>query len=147
MREPVQFARGLDSVLARGDAMLLEVGPGTALSGLARRLAAGRPVAASLRHPEDPAPDRDALLAALGQVWLAGVPVDWEALARPDPRRRVPLPTYPFERESYRLGRRGVAPSAPQPSPNGGRETLETLAPTAFEGHVTEIWRELLGVA
>jgi phthiocerol/phenolphthiocerol synthesis type-I polyketide synthase E len=142
MREPVQFLRGLDAVLERGDAILLEVGPGTALTGLARRR---RPVVASLRHAEDPAPDRDALLAALGQLWLAGVPVDWEAFARPEPRRRVPLPTYPFERESYLLGRRGVVtPAAPEPAarPVPAPKTGET----AFERHVLDIWRELLGI-
>ncbi|GAA4552146.1 type I polyketide synthase [Amycolatopsis samaneae] len=41
-----------------------------------------------------------ALQTALAKLWAGGVAVDWAA--RDDaPRRRVPLPTYPFERRRY----------------------------------------------
>ncbi|HLG78665.1 MAG TPA: SDR family oxidoreductase, partial [Ktedonobacteraceae bacterium] len=37
----------------------------------------------------------------LGQLWQAGVVVDWAAFTQQEERRRVPLPTYPFERQRY----------------------------------------------
>ena len=48
-----------------------------------------------------PDQERAVLLDALGRLWQEGAPVDWERLyagARP---RRVPLPTYPFERRPH----------------------------------------------
>jgi acyl transferase domain-containing protein/SAM-dependent methyltransferase len=42
-------------------------------------------------------PAQESMLEALGQLWMSGVPVEWQALGG----RRVPLPTYPFERRRY----------------------------------------------
>ncbi|MDY7092840.1 MAG: beta-ketoacyl synthase N-terminal-like domain-containing protein [Acidobacteriota bacterium] len=39
------------------------------------------------------------LLATLGNLWLAGAPVSWRGLYQDERRLRLPLPTYPFERE------------------------------------------------
>ncbi|GHD52909.1 hypothetical protein GCM10017083_28870 [Thalassobaculum fulvum] len=41
------------------------------------------------------------VLGALASLFVAGVPVDWRAVDRGLPRRRVLLPTYPFQRRSY----------------------------------------------
>lgn len=38
------------------------------------------------------------VLKALGQLWLAGVKIDWHCFYKHEHRLRVPLPTYPFER-------------------------------------------------
>ena len=51
--------------------------------------------------------------AALGRLWLAGVPVDWDAYHGGERRRRVPLPGYPFQRERYWLADAGPANRAP----------------------------------
>lgn len=45
--------------------------------------------------------DRLGLLESLGTLWLAGVALDWRLVYRGERRRRVPLPTYPFERRRY----------------------------------------------
>ncbi len=44
---------------------------------------------------------RDLQLFDLGQRWLEGETVDWSALHQGARRRRIPLPTYPFERERF----------------------------------------------
>ncbi|MBC6421533.1 MAG: hypothetical protein GDA38_08235 [Hormoscilla sp. SP12CHS1] len=41
------------------------------------------------------------LLNTLGQLWLAGIPVDWSGFYTSTQHRRLPLPTYPFERQRY----------------------------------------------
>jgi acyl transferase domain-containing protein len=103
LRQAVRFSQGLDALFAH-DYVLLEVGPGRTLSGLAPAHPAcrsDRVVAASLRHPQQALHDQASLLLAAGQLWLGGVPIDWQKVHAPHPRRRVPLPTYPFERQRY----------------------------------------------
>lgn len=45
----------------------------------------------------------------LGQLWLAGTAVSWQAVHENEPRRRVVLPTYPFERKKYWIEARALA--------------------------------------
>ncbi|MFF4180050.1 SDR family NAD(P)-dependent oxidoreductase, partial [Streptomyces sp. NPDC001750] len=45
------------------------------------------------------------LLTSLGEAFVAGVPVDWSAVFTGMPVRAADLPTYPFQRERYWLGR------------------------------------------
>src|SRR5581483_146510 len=45
--------------------------------------------------------ERAFLLNQLGKLWLAGVTLDWQGFYSHEERRRVPLPTYPFERQRY----------------------------------------------
>jgi acyl transferase domain-containing protein len=42
-----------------------------------------------------------ALLRKMGQLWLAGARVDWNGLHVNERRRRISLPGYPFQRESF----------------------------------------------
>ncbi len=107
LRAPVRFADGLATLLAdEPRSVLLEVGPGNSLGRLASRHPArpeGTPVLASLRHPRETGDDRAHLLRSLGRLWGAGADVDWPLFYRAESRRRVPLPTYPFERRRYWL--------------------------------------------
>ena len=64
--------------------IVLEAGPGTTLSTLVRQAStvAGSAITiSSLGHPLDATPEAAALAAAAGELWLAGVDVDWEAFA------------------------------------------------------------------
>jgi phthiocerol/phenolphthiocerol synthesis type-I polyketide synthase E len=97
LRRPVRFSPALAELLRDPRRVLLEVGPGRTLAGLVRRH--GGEAVSSLPHPEAPVSPREGLLAALGELWLAGVEVDWTGLGGAG--RRVPLPTYPFERRRY----------------------------------------------
>ena len=98
-RQPVQFAAGL-ATLRESQPILLEVGPGTVLSTLAKRAKSMTepPVLSSLPHPKSTTLVRAHLLDTLGQLWLQGVQVNWPQVAS---GRRVLLPTYPFERQRY----------------------------------------------
>ena len=104
LRQTVRFWDGLQEVTREGDAVLLEVGPGHTLASLARHASTpNRPlqVFSSLRHPNDQQSDAAVLQATVGRLWLAGVPVDWAGYHAGERRSRVPLPTYPFERERH----------------------------------------------
>ncbi|WP_113700763.1 type I polyketide synthase [Nonomuraea lactucae] len=127
LRDTVRFSDALRTLLAGGDDVLLELGPGHTLGGLARRhpsCGPERPIVQSLPHAVDAAGGAYELLRATGRLWQAGVTIEWAALHRGRARRRIPLPTYPFERRRFRLGEEeaftqaaadtGVAFSAPE---------------------------------
>src|SRR5208282_6038309 len=100
----VRFSDGLTELFRDPARVFLEVGPGQALTSLTRQHP-GKPksskVVASMRHPQEQVSDAVFLLNATGQLWVAGVSIDWNALHAGDEPRRVPLPTYPFERQRY----------------------------------------------
>jgi acyl transferase domain-containing protein/acyl carrier protein len=82
----------------------LEVGPGQALGALTKRHPDrdnNHLVLSSLRHPQESQSDIAFLLNTLGQLWLAGLQVDWLGFYAYEQRHRLPLPTYPFERQRY----------------------------------------------
>ncbi len=105
VREAVRFSPGIQEIAkAAGERVFLEVGPGQALSGLARKILdakAAAKVLASLPQPKKEQSERVFLVDTLGKLWLSGATVDWHALHGKGKRRRVPLPTYPFERQRY----------------------------------------------
>ncbi|HZF11551.1 MAG TPA: MupA/Atu3671 family FMN-dependent luciferase-like monooxygenase [Thermoanaerobaculia bacterium] len=111
LRHTVRFDEGLRAVLADPQAILLEVGPGRGLCALARRqesVAAGRLVVSSLGHRREARDDGELMLSALARLWLAGLRVNWRGFHAAAPRRRLPVPTYPFERQRYWIDRAGV---------------------------------------
>jgi acyl transferase domain-containing protein/acyl carrier protein len=113
----VRFADGAATLARDGRSVLLEVGPGHALRSLVSRLPAGDGapplVIPSLRHHQEAHPDVAHLLDAAGRLWAAGASIDWGAVHTHERLRRIPLPTYPFERGRYWLDRRPAGSAAP----------------------------------
>ncbi len=110
LRQPVRFREGIGTLLENPAAVFLEVGPGASLSRLVRRHPAchrEREVVTALPAPGDPDGEARGVLAALGALWAAGAEVRWQAVH--DRRRRLPLPTYPFERKRYWIEANPVA--------------------------------------
>jgi amino acid adenylation domain-containing protein len=106
VRQTVRFADGVAELVNGGACVLLEVGPGSTLSGLARQhpatAATGATVVATLGRTSDLGSDGAALQHALGELWCAGLKIEWRnGFYRRERRRIVPLPTYPFERKRY----------------------------------------------
>lgn len=104
LRETVRYSAGLAKVLTEEDAILLEVGPGDVLSKLALRhpaKSAHHVVVPSMVQPKKGESAEAKILEALGRVWLGGMPVNWKAYFGTERRRRISLPTYPFERQRY----------------------------------------------
>ncbi|HUP42855.1 MAG TPA: amino acid adenylation domain-containing protein, partial [Thermoanaerobaculia bacterium] len=161
LRGTVRFAAGLSTLLETPGRALLEVGPGRTLATLARRhpgREAAREIVHSLPHPKTADSEQAFLLATLARLWLTGVEVDWDGFRGAEERRRVPLPTYPFERRPYWVGRAGrgrepaplaaeVAAPEELPSAVGGlpRTTLYAAPRSELERAVAAAWQELLG--
>jgi phthiocerol/phenolphthiocerol synthesis type-I polyketide synthase E len=102
LREPVRFSRGIQEILEAPNQVLVEVGPGRTLAGFARQQSR-QPVAmaTTLRRPQRSESDLSFMKAALGRLWVSGVALDEAKLFDGKAPRRVPLPTYPFERQRY----------------------------------------------
>jgi [acyl-carrier-protein] S-malonyltransferase len=83
---PVLFGPALDTLLAERDVLLVEAGPGRALTNLARRHPAvveGRSLAVAMLPPRPGAPgsDRRAVLDTAAAIWLDGHSLDWTAVS------------------------------------------------------------------
>lgn len=117
LRQTVRFEQGVTNVFQSGPQVLIELGPGRVLSELVelhpmRNDDIG--VVNSMRKYHEAYHDRDFMLLALGQLWLAnGLPEDdtWAAYYQARAMKRgidpaslplsVPLPSYPFEHQTY----------------------------------------------
>jgi acyl transferase domain-containing protein len=101
LRQAVRFADAVGRLLTQPDLVLLEVGPGQTLTTLARQNPARLPSQVTIHSSPRTGSETAEILSGIGQLWLAGVEIDWAALHEGSPRRRVALPTYPFERKRH----------------------------------------------
>jgi amino acid adenylation domain-containing protein len=120
LRRTVRFAEALETLGTLPRPLLLEVGPGNALTALARQQPSLRPapVLPGLPAPAGSLTDSHAVLKTLGQLWLHGLEPIWAGLyAGQPPRPRVLLPTYVFDRQRCWVEPRPAAAPAPVASP------------------------------
>ncbi|MBD2607323.1 SDR family NAD(P)-dependent oxidoreductase [Scytonema hofmannii FACHB-248] len=104
--QAVRFASGVQQLWQKDNPILLEVGSGQALISFASQCIESNDRAKSvmlpsLRHSYEQQSDVAFLMNTLGRLWLAGVEVDWSGFYADQQRDRIPLPTYPFERQRY----------------------------------------------
>lgn len=135
LRQTVRFADGIDQLWQDSQRILLEVGPGRTLSTFAQRHSAktaAHIILTSLRHPQEQRSDVALLLQTLGQLWQCGVSVDWSTFYAHERRYRLPLPTYPFERQRYWIEPRSFL----QPSTTSNRwdELIQAAQQQANQG-------------
>ncbi|MBD2520194.1 acyltransferase domain-containing protein [Nostoc sp. FACHB-973] len=124
LRSTVLFAQGVEKLLATPEQVLLEVGPGHTLTTLVKKhpdKAAAQTVLTSVRHPQENQSDNHVLFTTLGQLWLAGVNIDWFGFYSHQEYYRLPLPTYPFERQRYWI-------DPPEKAALGQLQTLPTTS-------------------
>lgn len=130
LREPVRFSAALRAALGGEpdrDAVLLELGPGTILCGLARRHAHPALRAAVSALPEPDADEQATVRAALGVLWTHGAPADPASLSGSGARRTA-VPGYAFERR-----RLWIDPPAPAGT-SGPDPRVDTAQPLQLPG-------------
>ncbi|BAY15291.1 beta-ketoacyl synthase [Anabaenopsis circularis NIES-21] len=104
LRQTVRFSEGIAKLLQQPEEIILEVGPGKALTTLVnKQKLTEQLVLPSLRHPQNQQSDQAFLLNTLAQLWLARISIDWSEFYSHEQPYRIPLPTYPFERKKYWL--------------------------------------------
>ncbi|MBH1934819.1 acyltransferase domain-containing protein [Streptomyces sp. AV19] len=104
LREPVRFGEALTTLFGSPVQALVDIGPGRTLSTLARQHPGYEPKQAVVHltpHPAEDASQAATLLSGVGELWARGAELDFAALHGGEERRRVVLPSYPFERRTY----------------------------------------------
>ena len=101
LRATVNFSGAMDTVLGLEDPVLLEVGPGRALTTLSMQKKGLKSLASisSLTFPKDNENAYHTILTALGDLWLHGVEPDWDSFYGDQKRQRLWLPSYVFDRK------------------------------------------------
>ncbi len=109
MREPVAFRRAVETLAELGTEIVVEIGPHAVLGPMTLMAwpesAGGSPTTlSSLVRPSRDAPAsevRGAFVRAVSGAYEAGLPIRFEGLFSGETRRRIALPGYPFQYESY----------------------------------------------
>jgi phthiocerol/phenolphthiocerol synthesis type-I polyketide synthase E len=113
--EPVRFVSGIQELVKDPDLAYLEVGPGQLLKSFILQYfyerGEERTVVSTLPARYDRLPERTFILQTIGQLWLAGVAIEWSQLHTHAKRRKVALPTYPFEEQRYWVNIGNFVPS------------------------------------
>lgn len=140
MCSPVRFTAGLGTALAKAANAVVEIGPGKSLGAMARAhqdcdRSRWPLVLATMPGADEEGTTGDrALAGALGELWLVGADLDWDAYHRLDqgrPPGRVPLPTYPFQRQDFWFD---AATMAGEPIPGNETSSGDDLV-SAYEKH------------
>ena len=108
-RVAVRFKDAISTLLSdERDRVFVEVGPRRTVAAFAAQSmprGGGSKALATLDVDAVAGDEYAAILSAMGRLWLAGVEPSWPAFYAPEERRRIALPTYPFERTRYWLER------------------------------------------
>jgi acyl transferase domain-containing protein len=122
MREAVRFEESIRTLHGRGIRAFLEIGPAPVLIGMGRQIVADSETTwlASLRKDRDEWPQ---MLSSLGALFVLGAKPNWGTYDKPHRRRRVVLPTYPFQRKRHWLPT-ASAGSAPRGAKEAGHPLL-----------------------
>lgn len=97
---PVHFYQGMKTLEQLGMSTFLECGPKPVLLGMGRQVcdkAFGTWLPSLRPHHKD----WSVIAASLGTLYCQGASIDWSGFDRDYSRRKVSLPTYPFQRQSY----------------------------------------------
>lgn len=173
--EAVRFSDGVQTILKDANIVLLEVGPGNALTTLSTQhleKPGQHVILPSMRHPKDKTDDQTYILGILGKLWISGVEIDWVAYHNKEKRHRISLPTYPFQGERFwpngtkekqnqavRIGVQnaiGVEDEDEQSSSGGDSYSMDSLPHGASESDdglqndaerkLANIWQNILGL-
>ncbi|MFE8598038.1 amino acid adenylation domain-containing protein [Archangium violaceum] len=100
LRKPVRFAEGVAALQRDGIRVFVEIGPKATLLGMAARcLPEGEGTWLPSLRPDDGGWQQ--MLESLSALFARGARVDWAAFDAGYPRRKVAVPTYPFQRQRF----------------------------------------------
>ncbi len=102
-RKPVRFAEAITTLEAQGTSAYLELGPDPVLCAMAEQTLGEEGQGALIATLREGRGEADALALCLASAHANGAQVNWESLFKGTGAKRVPLPTYPFQRKRYWL--------------------------------------------
>lgn len=150
LRQPVQFYDGITHLLNSQNYLFLEVGIGSQLTTFVKEINPDIGVLSLLDYSPKQESEIASMLQKLGQLWLAGIEINWNNFYQEENRDRVPLPTYPFERQKYWIEPPQLNEliidhhkNTAYPRPNLSNSYVAPRNTT--ESIIAEIWQEILG--
>ncbi|MCX4904318.1 type I polyketide synthase [Streptomyces sp. NBC_00878] len=99
--ETFRFEDGVRSLSDLGCNRLVEVGPSGELTDRAADCFVGRAAPTAIASQRRRQPEATTLVTALARLHSVGADVDWAAVFADRGARRIPLPTYAFQRSRY----------------------------------------------
>ena len=99
-RQAVRFMDGMRTLADQGCRLFIEIGPQPVLLNMGRRCL-DRGEFTWLPSLDGKTDDWERILGSLADAYTAGVAVDWDGFDKPFDRRRISLPTYPFQRRRF----------------------------------------------
>ena len=107
LQETPRFSDGLKTLAMFAHCILMDLGPGYPLCAMAgnNHDLKNTLILSALPAADETCLARKTLLRAVGRMWLAGARIDWENLHLQEPRKRIPLPLYPYEKKRYWISR------------------------------------------
>ncbi|MGW0435007.1 MupA/Atu3671 family FMN-dependent luciferase-like monooxygenase [Micromonospora sp. NPDC003197] len=138
-REPVRFDAALRRLAEVKVRLVVEAGPDATLTGLARTTTPG-----VTWQPSQPAgqPPVAGLWRALGALYCVGAPIDWATVTEGSGGRRVPLPTYPFQRRRHWISGQpdtAARTTGDDPTVNDVLEQVRAMTATRLGVELSEI--------
>ncbi|MFE2337909.1 type I polyketide synthase, partial [Streptomyces coelicoflavus] len=106
LRQPVQLHPTINKLLDEQHGFFIEPSAHPVLAAPLTESSDSITVIGTLRRDNG---SLDRMLMSAAQAWVSGLPVDWSSLY--PAARRVPLPTYPFQRTRYWLEDHGTGSS------------------------------------
>jgi phthiocerol/phenolphthiocerol synthesis type-I polyketide synthase E len=104
IRQTVLFDEGIQKLLEKQEYILLEVGPRQTLSSLTKahpKKSKNQTVLSMQYVIPGQQSEKFSVLDTVKELWKKGVPINWKNFYQYEERNRLPLPTYPFERQRY----------------------------------------------
>lgn len=143
LREPVRFASAVAAVAATGPTLFVEISPHPMLVGAVEDvIAEHRADATVVPSLHRNAPEWQALLTALGAIYVRGHAPEWSNLHRHG--RFVPLPSYPWRRTRFWVDT-PRAEVVQVPAPRSGDRHPATRSVAALTEHLTRQVAAALG--
>ena len=138
--QPVRFAQSIQMLSERGCRVFLELGSEPILGEMVKRNLGCKRECLVLPSPHLPIGrnaegDWPNVLSSLAQLYLGGATVDWAGFDRGYKRKKVSLPTYPFDHQHYREKFLSDAPEQPADSRNG-----DTPSPGSLPDGDRKLW-------
>ncbi len=169
LRSTVHFSEGISELLrTQPDSIFIEIGPGNSLCTLTgHHTTPEKParVIQTLPHAKQHQSDVELFLLTLGTLWTYGIAIDWQQYYKCEHRKRVHLPTYPFERQRYFIEPIVKSETVKKntiktPTPVAGNEkqskrfhprprlTTELADPVSTtEKNLAQLWQQFLGIS
>lgn len=139
LREPVLFADSIGELDRQGVRTYLEVGPHPSLIAMAQASATAT-AARWLPSMRRGRPVWYQMLESLGELWRVGAELDLDAIEADHGGRRVPAPTYAFQRERFWFTDNRTGSRTHSPVALNGAGTLHPLLGKPLRSPAIEGW-------